>query len=322
MIYRLFSLAFRFMSHIPLPIGRFLGRLLGALFSLIPMSRKETVLINIQNCFGDSLGNYGVKGLSLRVFLHFGQMLFEIPHILKLNRWNLSRYVRFVHEENLMKALKKGKGVFLLSGHFGNWELMCAAISLRFGSMSVVARPFDFSPLDRLMNDLRSRFGADLIPKQKAMRRILNVLRQNNLLGILLDQNVDWYDGVFVNFLGRWACTNKGLALMAMKTGTPVIPSFSVRQKDGRYSIIFEDEIRLKNSGDKLRDVEDNTTLFAGVIEDYIRRYPDQWFWFHQRWKTQSYCKLPDDFYLQPMPGLARIKEERANDESYRPKAY
>jgi KDO2-lipid IV(A) lauroyltransferase len=144
---------------------------------------------------------------------------------------------------------------------------------------------------------LRSRFGTEIIPKQRGMRKILEALRKNKLVAILLDQNVDWYEGVFVNFLGEWACTNKGLALMALKTGTPVVPAFSVRQPDGRYHFIFEPEVELIKTGDKTRDVEDNTILFTSIIERYVKEHPDQWFWYHKRWKTKPYWPLPEDFY-------------------------
>jgi len=297
MIYKLIHSIVLLMSIIPLHVGQFLGKLMAMAFSIIPMERTAISLNNIQKSFGDSMNRVEAKKLNRKVLRHFGQMLFEVPHILRLNQRNLDQYVYFLNERNLFEALKKGRGVFVLTGHFGNWELMSAAISLTLGNSTVIARPFDFHPLDRLMNELRSRFGTDVIPKYRAMRKIMEAVKKNQAVGILLDQNVDWYDGVFVKFFGRWACTNKGLALIAMKTGTPVIPAFSVKQKDGRYCIVFEKEIKLVNTGDKIRDVEENTALFTSVIEKYVKQYPDHYFWFHRRWKTLPYCKLPDDFY-------------------------
>ena len=126
------------------------------------------------------------------------------------------------------------------------------------------------------------------------MRKILRALKQKRMVGILLDQSARLDQGVFVNFLGRMSCTNKGLALMASKSGAPVIPTFGVRQKDGRYLLIFEKEIELKMSGDKNRDIEDNTALFTRAIEEYIMKYPDQWAWFHRRWKTLPYSNIED----------------------------
>jgi KDO2-lipid IV(A) lauroyltransferase len=285
------------MSYIPFPLGQFLGKMLSVPFSLLPLKRMDISLNNIQQSYGGSMDRDKAKRLNRRVIRNFGQMIFEAPHTMRINRDNLDRYVHIVNGENFHNALKKGKGAFILSAHFGNWELMSAAIPLYFGGVAAVVRPFDFQPLDRLVNELRSRYGSVVIPKQKAMRKILMSLRQNKAVGILLDQNVDWYDGVFVKFLGRWACTNKGLALLAMKTGAPVIPTFAVKQADGRYRLIFEKEVRLIDTGDKTRDVEENTALFTGILEKYIRRYPDHWFWFHMRWKTLPYCKLPADYY-------------------------
>lgn len=297
MIYKLIYSVVLLLSVIPFHVGQFLGKLLAMGFSMIPMTRTAVSLNNIRESFGDSIDEVEAKRINRKVLRHFGQMLFEVPHILRLNQRNRDRYVYFLNEGHLYEALKKGRGVFVLTAHFGNWELMCASISFTLGNSTVIARPFDFHPLDRLMNELRSRFGTDVIPKHRAMRKIIAAVKKNEAVGILLDQNVDWYDGVFVKFFGRWACTNKGLALIAMKTGTPVIPTFSVKQKDGRYCIVFEKEVPLINTGDKTRDVEENTALFTGVIEKYIKQYPDQWFWFHRRWKTLPYCKLPDDFY-------------------------
>lgn len=287
----------RLMSVVPLSLNRFLGRSLATMARLFPGSRNRIILNNIKKSFNGRIGEREARRLGRKVYLHFGQMLFEIPYIIRLNRFNLDRYIEFIHEEHYYRALEKGKGVFLLTGHFGNWEWMCAAVSLRFGGLSVVARTFDFKPLERLFGELRSRFGGEIIDKQKAMRKILKNIKQKRSVGILLDQNVDWYDGVFVRFFNQWACTNKGLALMALKTGAPVVPVFSIRTADGRYRIIFEKEIELVRTGDKTKDVEMNTALFTRAIERNIKNHPDHWFWFHRRWKTKPWCRLPEDFY-------------------------
>jgi KDO2-lipid IV(A) lauroyltransferase len=282
------------MSRIPLPVGQFFGRMLGRIFAALGTRRINSSLENLNYIFGDRMGEGKIYRLNKRVLMHFGEMLFEVPHILRLSHETLDRYVVFENEENLLYAMRKGKGVFVLTGHFGNWELMSAAITLCFApDGAIVARPIDFSILDRLINHLRSRFGAEVIPKQRAMKSLLMAARKNKVVGILLDQNVDWYEGVFVQFLGRQACTSKGLALVAQKTGSSVVPAFSVRQSDGRYRVIFEKELELVNTGDKIRDLEENTALFSNIIEKYVRQYPDHWFWFHRRWKTKSYCPFP-----------------------------
>ena len=295
MTYYFFRIVVFLMSCIPVPIGQFLGKILGITLGMIPIERNKISLDNIRHSFGDYMGKSDITKLYRQVLVHFGQMLFEVPHILRLKQRNLYKYVSLEGENNLLQAIKKGKGVFILTGHFVNWELIAAAVALRFGQLAVVARPSNNRSLNRLIYELRSRFRTEVIPKQNGMRKIFTSLKKNKLIAILLDQNVDWYNGVFVNFLGRQACVNKGLALMALRTGSPVIPVFPVKQKDGRYKIIIGEEVTLIRTGDKTMDVEENTALFTKIIEKQVKEHPDHWFWFHRRWKTLPYCPIPSE---------------------------
>ena len=294
--YRLLRLFIRMMSCIPLPVAQFVGTMLGHLAFWVPMRRKAVALDNLIQSFSPEMTSKEAKRLLRKVYLHFGQMFLEVPHAVSLNPRNVHRYVTFESEEHLLDVLKKGKGVFALTAHLGNWEIESTAVAMRFGNLAVVARPMDFEPLEKLVIDLRSRYGTEIIPKQRSMRRLMTSLRANKIIGILLDQNVDWYEGAFVNFFGRPACTNKGLALVALKTGAPVVPIFSAKEKDGRYRIMIGEEVDLIRTGDKLRDVEENTALFTSIIERHIREHPEQYFWFHERWKTKNYCPLPPGY--------------------------
>jgi len=283
----------KLLSLIPIRSGQSIGRILGRVLAGALKRRVTSSLNNLRYVFGRTLSEAELIGLNGRIIAHFAQMLFEVPHILRLRPENVNRYVVFENEEALIRAVAKGRGVFVLTGHFGNWEFMSAATALHLHAKNaVVVRPADFGPADRLLTNLRSRFGTEIIPKQRAMKRLLSAEKENKVIGILLDQNVDWYEGVFVPFLGKRACTNKGLALVALRTGSPVVPIFSVRQPDGRYRIIFEDEVVLKRTGDKISDIEENTAIFNQIIEKYVRRHPDHWFWFHKRWKTRPDCPI------------------------------
>ena len=283
-----------FLGLIPIRLGQFLGRLLGSFLGIAAVGPMKSSLSGLRMVFGDCMSEQDLRKLNRRIVVHFAQMLFEVPHVLRLNMSNLHRYVYFENEKAFTDALAKGKGCFILTGHFGNWELMSAAITLRFQTDGIaVARPADFAPAEELLTRLRTHFGTEIIPKKKAMKKLLMGTRKNKTMGILLDQNVDWYEGVFVPFLGKLACTNKGLALIAMKTGAPVIPVFSARQPDGRYRVVFENAVELVRTGSKLSDTEENTALFNRIFEKYIYWYPEQWFWFHKRWKTIPSCPFP-----------------------------
>jgi KDO2-lipid IV(A) lauroyltransferase len=284
----------KLMSHIPYPLGQFLGRMLGTAASFLPIDRMKVSLNNMRDCLGDELGENELRRLNRQMFRHFGRMVFEVPHVLKISPDNLDQFVTFENEGYLREALSLGKGCLILSAHFGNWEMMCASFPLHFGKLSIVVRPVDFPPLDRVLSALRTRFGSEIIPKQRGARHIMQDLRKGRPVAILLDQNVDWYEGVFVDFLGKTACTNKGLALIALKTGAPVVPAFTVRRNDGGYRLVLEKPLLPRITGDKIRDIEENTALYASTITGIIRKYPDQWFWFHRRWKTRNYCPLSE----------------------------
>jgi KDO2-lipid IV(A) lauroyltransferase len=209
---------------------------------------------------------------------------FDMPY---LTKDNIHELVEVDGIEHCNKALKKNRGLLVFSAHFGNWELQAIAFSLIFQPMLVIYRILDNIFLERFVTEIRSSTGNRLLTKQKAMRKMLKALNANEVVGLLIDQNWSWQEGVFVDFFGRPACTTDGLALLAMHTGVPVVPGFMVRKENGKYRLAFGEEVKIINTGQRKHDVLINTQNFTRIIEEMIRKYPDQWFWVHQRWKTQ-----------------------------------
>lgn len=231
-----------------------------------------------------------LKEIGKDVFRNLGRVLAEFSFIPKLNKENVHNYVVWEGEENFRQAYKKGRGIIFLTAHFGNWEWMAATFPLLVGlPCHVVMRPLDNKYLDQLVEALRTWTGNKTIPKRKAMGRMLRLLQNREIVGVLLDQNVDWHEGVFVNFFGHLACTNSGLALLAMRTGAAVLPAFNIRQKNGQYRVIIEPEISLIRTENKDADILQNTRVFTQIIEKYVRAYPDHWLWLHRRWKTRPW---------------------------------
>lgn len=220
------------------------------------------------------------------VFANLGKNLLEIGWSTRLSPDRFADYIHIEGAEHIHKARRQGKGILFFTAHMGNWELAPLFYALLGVPGSVVYRPLDEPFLERLVADLRSRYGLELIPNKRAMRPILKSLRRNRMVSLLMDQNVDWYEGVFVDFFGRSACTSKGLALLALKSEAPVIPGFIFR-RNGYFQVRILKEVPLIRTGDRTRDIELNTQQYARVIEDIIRTAPDQWFWVHQRWKTR-----------------------------------
>ena len=270
-----------------------LAEFLGRVWFRVDTKHQAIVLSNLQRAWKDELDENEREIIGRRNFAHLARVMLELPCLRKLTATNVDRFATFVGVEHFQAALDKGKGLLFLTSHFGNWELMALAFSLKYRPAHVVVRPLDNLFLDRLINRLRSRGGNNLVNKKGSVRAVLRLLGQGEVVALLMDQNVDWYDGVFVPFFKDIACTSKAFTVMALRTGAPVVPVYNVRQPDGRYQVIFEPEVELVITGDKTRDVEENTALFNRIIESYVRRYPEQWFWVHQRWKTRPYHPWP-----------------------------
>ncbi|MBW2036473.1 MAG: lysophospholipid acyltransferase family protein [Deltaproteobacteria bacterium] len=292
LFYMIINTFFSWLGNFSLTAGQRIGSLLGLLLFICDSKHRNIAIDNLTHAFGREKGPEEIRDLAQRVFRNLGCILFEIAWSLKLSERDFPRYFDIKGLSNLKKAYEKGKGVLVLTGHVGNWELLTIVAGMTGYPLSIVVRPLDFSPLNEFFVRVRSRFGARLIPKQHSMRAVLRSLKRGEMVAVLLDQNVDWYDGVFVDFFGRPACSNKGLALLALHTGAPVVPVFLVRDRLC-LKAEFGPEMRLIQTGDETKDIEANTQQYTKAIESVIRRHPDQWFWVHQRWKTRPYQPWP-----------------------------
>jgi KDO2-lipid IV(A) lauroyltransferase len=211
---------------------------------------------------------------------------FEIPSLTKDNIGNL---VEVEGLEYYTKAMEKNRGILMLGAHFSNWELTAVAISLVLKPAVITYRPLDSPTLDNLVLWVRSCTGNVLIDKERAMRKMLRSLAHNEIVATMIDQNMAWQEGVFVDFFGRPACTTNGLALLALHTDAPVVPGYLLRLENGKYRMVIKEEMAVIRTGDEDADILINTQNFTRFIEDTVREYPDQWFWIHQRWKTKPW---------------------------------
>jgi KDO2-lipid IV(A) lauroyltransferase len=269
-------------------IAHFFG---GILFKVAKHHRRIT-MDNLTYAFGHEKQPEEIERIARNVFINLVQVVFEIGWSSHLKKGHFDEHFRIDGYHHIKNAYERGDGVLALTAHFGNWELLTIIAAMIKFPINVVVRPLDFKPLDHFIFKLRTRFGGKIIPKQRSFRTIIRCLNRGEMVALLMDQNVDWYEGVFVDFMGHRACTNKGLALLALKTGAPVVPVFMVREKLGLRAE-FGPEIVTIKTGDRQKDVELNTQEYNRVMENYIRRYPDQWFWVHQRWKTKPYQSWP-----------------------------
>lgn len=271
---------------IPLAVRRAVFSGLAWLGYRLSVKHRLIVLHNLTRAFPEKSPAEIVR-IAKASYRSFGRVVAEFSEITRLNPDNVHQWVRIQGLEHYDEARRKGKGVLLFSAHFGNWEIGNAAMAIARKPLIFIYRILDSQFLEEAITYVRATCGNISLDKENAMRPMIRALKKGETINILIDQNVAVYDGIFVNFFGRPACTTSGLALLAMHTGAPVLPVFTTRQPDGKYVLEIGPEVPIVRSGNRDADVLENTQTFTKMIEDHIRKYPEQWFWLHQRWKTK-----------------------------------
>lgn len=290
--YWLITAFFKTLGHMPRKLSNKLGNIIGSLWFIIDKKHRNIALENLTYAFGREKTPREIYHLAQQVFKHFVQMLFEIGWSLNLKEKDFKNYFRIEGLSHYQKAYAKNKGILLLTAHIGNWELLPIIAAMVAMPAAIVFRPLDFEPLNQFFINLRSRFGARMIPKGGGMRGILRNLHHGKCIALLMDQRVNWTKSLLVDFFGRRAYTHKSMALVALKTGVPVVPLFLIRDQAG-FTARFGAEVPLHKTGDRTKDLKENTLQYNQIIENIVREYPDQWLWFHRRWRIKPQHSVP-----------------------------
>jgi KDO2-lipid IV(A) lauroyltransferase len=219
-------------------------------------------------------------------FINLGKNLIEFLRIPLLTSRNIHDKIRVEGMERLSRSLDKGKGVILFIPHMGNWELLAPFYGATLHRKAVVVFPMKDPQLNELVDSHRTIFGVEIIPKRGAAKHVLRKLRENYVIGLLADQNAG-REGVFVEFFGELASCARGPVTFALKTGAALHLSADIRQPDDTHILLISEPIEIEISGDMEEDVQVNTRRLMAMLEDLICRYPDQWLWIHNRWKTR-----------------------------------
>ncbi|HET6460709.1 MAG TPA: lysophospholipid acyltransferase family protein [Syntrophales bacterium] len=273
---------------IPLGIRKIIFETFFWLFYHLSVKHRLIALSNLRRAYPEK-DMEEITRIAKSFYRHLAIVAAEFFELPSITKQNLGEWVEFEGLENLEKALEQKKGALSIVAHFGNWELMTVALPLGARPMSIVYRPLDNATLDNLTAWMRTKDGNTLISKGGAGRKITRLLAENRIIGILSDQNVDKYEGVFVDFFGSPACTSVGLAALALRTDAPVLPAFMARMPSGKYKFIIQPPVEITRTDDYESDLLVNTQRFTKLVEDMVRKYPDQWFWIHQRWKTKPW---------------------------------
>lgn len=283
----------RAIGLLPREAARRLGAAIGALaFMALPRLRRVGYR-NLQIAFpGQSRPEHAA--ILRAEYRSLGWQLAEFCQMRKYTPQNTASFIRYEGLDHYLAARESGRGVLILTGHLGAWELSSFYHSLMGYPMSMVIRRLDNELVDRLVNEIRCQHGNTVVHKDDFARGLIAAMRQGETVGILMDTNMTPPQGLFVDFFGTPACTASGLARVALKTGAAVLPGFLLWEASSQqYVLRFGEQLDLIRSNDNDADVLANTALFTSLLEDYIRRHREQWLWLHRRWKTRPEGEPP-----------------------------
>jgi len=262
------------------------GAGLGALaFKLLKGERTKTIN-NLTIAYGGEKSDMEIRSMAREVWGNLGKSGVEFA--IKMGQEDPEKFFRDLEvsgNEYLQEAYRKGRGILGLISHMGCWEGTAMGLPMLGIPAYAIGKKMGNEKLNDLLFESRGKKGVSTLARGSSYKTILRVLSENNLIGILIDQDTD-VRGVFVDFYGKPAHTPIGAAMLAMDSGAPVLPMFYLKKPDDTYEFIIEPEIPLVVTGNRRHDMEENTRRFHEVIEKYIKKYPTQWVWMHNRWKT------------------------------------
>jgi Kdo2-lipid IVA lauroyltransferase/acyltransferase len=278
-----------FLAALPLGLALRVGELGALVAYLLDVVHRRIGMQNLAIAFPEK-PVHERRRILRRSFLNLGCMAAELAHLPRLSAERLREIVEFDDEAWWSEAItwERSTGVLILSGHFGNWELLVFAHGMRGHPIHMVHRAIANPLVDRWLHDLRARAGTRMIRKSGAASSVVRALHEHGLLVLPIDQNSTRGLGVFVDFFGLPASTNSGMARIALRADAPIVPAFIVRQgRSARHRVYVLPVLQVERTGDAAADVVLNTQRFTAVFEEMVRRHPEQWLWMHKRWKTR-----------------------------------
>lgn len=276
----------RIVLYLPLKWALLTGRMIGRLIYYIIPIRKKVTLENLMRSYPEK-STKEIHSIARNIYINLGMTLIEFMRFPKLTPEFLAKHIKFVNEDLFKQGRLAGKGILCMSGHFGNWEIMAAAIRAKGYPIVGLVKEQRNKNIGNLVIEYRALVGVETLPLGMAVRGVIKALKENKLVAIVADQDAH-REGVFVNFMGRPSATAPGPAIFALKTGAPLVFGICVRNKNGHHTVYLQ-QIPYNDlqGGITEENIKILTQRHASVLEEYIKKWPDHWFWMHKRWKTK-----------------------------------
>jgi len=274
------------LRHIPRRLAIAVMRTIGRLIFLLGREGRMLTIRHLSMAFGEEQSAAEIHTLAMRVYRHFATAIADTVRLPVILRQGINRLITVQGIHHLEEALANGKGTLMITGHFGNWELLGAWLAQNGYPLRVVGTTLENEGLNQIVVDMRNQAGYTNIARGAGTREIIRSLNQGCAIGMLIDQDTR-VPGVFVQFFGQPAHTPTGPAILARKFNIPIIPIFMHLKDDLSYHIECEPPLPLAYSDNPEHDLQVNTQLCSDAYERVIRRFPEQWVWMHKRWKTK-----------------------------------
>ncbi len=253
-----------------------------------------------------------IKKLSIKTFQNMGITVLEICQMTCFSKEDILQKVRIKGKENLLNTIKSPKGIIMISAHIGNWEMSHLFVSIYIQKSLLVVVQNQPDIIELIIHKLRTSTGNTIISKKGAMIKLVRTLRKGKMIGLLIDQGTSRREGVDVTFFGHKTNATYAASLLAARYNCPVLPVYCIRKSDANLTVVVEPPLKLNKTDDVRRDLRTNTQIMTDSVEKIVSLYPEQWLWFHKRWKRHHPELYPED--------LARRQRQKEKRKARGPK--
>ncbi|MCH7760832.1 lysophospholipid acyltransferase family protein [candidate division TA06 bacterium] len=277
---------------LPRSLGLLLGGMIGeGTYFILPRQRKKA-LLHLQLAYGETKSREEIRRMGHRVFIALGKNLVDVLRIPKIHKGNVDEIIEVMGMERFERTFQKGRGIIVITAHLGCWELISVYFSLKGYPVNVIGRKLPEERINGILQKVREGKEVRVIDRHSSLRETMECLRRGETLGILMDQN-SRVKGIEIDFFGKPAHTPTGPVLLSRKTGAPLLPLAIHRTRNNRHRIEVGEEIEaMKNrslgNGHFEKVLEESTRVCSKAIESFIRQYPTEWVWMHERWRKRQ----------------------------------
>ncbi len=284
------SALFAFIARLPRSVAFTIGETFGRIAHQVAwlIGRNRIGMTNLRLVFGHEQYKGQFRRILKEMWINFGRNAIEFARFPRYTKDNISDYITWENQHYLEEVHKRGNGIIIATAHFGNWDLLALACTMSGFRVHLITKYMRSKVITDFWMKWRALGGVHPIFKKEASREIVRLLRQNQLVGLVLDQDTKPKEGgIFVEFFGVKASTLSAPAVLSEKRDTPVVPALLVRESRYKHRAFVGEPIEFEDVGTQEENLVHNTRRYLAVLERYVRKYPEQWLWIHRRWRRR-----------------------------------